>query len=1221
MKHAPRRFVGAALAAGMLFSSVAAGMPQTLNSLVAYAGANDFNWNIYAKKDAAWWNSSEAAALADEMIQYQLPDGGWRKDMKNTSTTGSWGKSTIDNNATWGQIRFLASVYNATRTEKYKTACLKGIDLLIKGQYANGGWPQVFNDAGTYHAHITYNDKAMVSVMEIMLDISQKSGAFSWIDSSYQKKADKAVDKGIECFLNTQITVNGTLTAWCQQHNENTLEPDYARAYELPSVCTSESAEIVTFMRSLPDAKKSAAVIRSINAAVRWFDSVKIENKKWGWNSDKTDKVLTNASGSTIWARFYDLKNSKPMFSDRDGKAYTDVTKISLERRTGYAWYGTWCAKNIQLGTLPEPQEDPVTPPDQKKGTHLYVGYSDQVQNYRTIQAAVDAAAKLNPSSEDTRVSIHIAPGTYREQVQVNTPYISFINDTPSKEVKITWYYGIGYKYYSMGSDGYYDAANAKSKSAKGEATRWGSAVALRNKAAYFRAEYITFENSFNRYVTDEEIADGVEPSGSQSITFQRKKGADVTSKTATERAAAIAVEGDYSEFYKCTFLGSQDTLYTRGAHEYFRECHIEGNTDYIFGQGDCIFQQCELQWAGYSDKAVGGYITAKTNTGKYLFYNCDVTAASGMKVGSGCFGRPRSGDADVAFVNTKLQSESMISAAGWGKMSSNDPANANFKEYNTTANGKAVNTSGRIKNTVKSSGNGLDVDTYLNGWKPYYYSYSGTPSQPSTETPISGTLIKDLTSAVNDYSSLWEIDSALAAGSRVYTDRAGVTYAEIPEKLVGAEVIVPPCDAKKIQTDLAVFTANDDITVYIVLDSRVTAVPAWLSGWERTSMTVKNSQDVVYNIYSRAFKSGERVTLGSNGQTSGCTGYAVLAAKTETMLSGDVNMDGKLDVADLVILQKWLLAVPGTNLANWEAADLGKDGKLDVFDMILMKRALVDRAQAPAVTTVTIVTTGTTTTTAQAAETVSLYESADFKFSGKVYIVGDSTVCNYDAAAQQNQNRCGWGMKLGEQYNGVTVTNLARAGRSSRSFQNDAEYRTMCDSIGKGDYLFVQFGHNDEKTEDAARGTYPGLDFSSLDSEGKNASGQYSYEWVLLNKYVRVAREKGASVVLVTPVTRRSSNGSANIKSHTAYAEGLIALGKEYQIPVIDMTAKTAELYAQLYAAGGADATAEMHCYTDDTRTTIDNTHLSIKGSAIIADMIAAETADLRLRIAERRR
>lgn len=942
MKRKTKRAASVMLAAGMLMSAVTPVMPQIITSINVYAGENDFSWSTYSKKDTEWWKSSEATALADEMIQYQLSDGGWRKDMK-TETTGSWNKSTIDNNATWGQIRFLASVYNATGTEKYKTSCLKGIDLLLNGQYSNGGWPQVFDDAGTYHAHITYNDKAMVSVLEVLQEVSNKSGAFAWVDSNYQKKAGNAVDKGIQCILNTQITVNGTLTAWCQQHDENSLAPASARAYELPSICTSESAEIVTFLRSLPEAKRTADVVRSINAAVRWFDAVKIENKKWDWNSDKSDKVLTDSSGSTIWARFYDLENSKPLFSDRDGLAYTDVTQISLERRTGYAWYGTWCANNIKLGTLPEPEDPIVTPPTQ--GTHLYVGYSNQANNYGTIQAAVNAAAKLNPSSEETRVSIHIAPGTYREQVRVNTPYISFINDTPSKEVKITWYYGIGYQYYSMGSDGYYNADNAKNKSAKGEAARWGSAVALHTNATYFRAEYITFENSFNRYVTDEEIADGVEPSGSQSITFQRQKGVDVTSKTATERAAAIAVEGDYSEFYKCTFLGSQDTLFTRGEHEYFRECHIEGNTDYIFGQGTCIFQSCDLQWAGYSDKAVGGYITAIKDEGKYLFYDCNVTGASNMKVGAGNFGRPWGPAADVAFVNTKLQSNDMISSAGWASMSGNTPENANFKEYNTTVNGKAVDTSGRISNTVQSSGNGLDVETYLNGWVPYYYNNAGTPSQPVE--PISGTLIKDLTPNGYALPNLWKIDTDLQIGDLIYTDRNGVTYTELPSGLIGAEAIVTPCDAKKVESELAKFTANGDITVYVVLDNRVTTTPSWLSGYTKTGLTAKNNNNVVYDLYARDYKSGETVSLEANGQSTGCVGYTVFVAKANAApveVIGDVNMDGAFNAADAVLLQKWLLAVPDTYLANWEAADFCKDNKLDVFDLCMMKRELIER-------------------------------------------------------------------------------------------------------------------------------------------------------------------------------------------------------------------------------------------------------------------------------------
>ena len=873
MKRSSKQAASILLAAGMVMSTAAPLIPQTQSGLIAYAGENDFSWSAYSKKDSSWWSSYEATSLADEMIAYQLSDGGWRKDMKN-ATTGSWNKSTIDNNATWGQIRFLASVYKATGNSKYKSACLKGLDLLINGQYSNGGWPQVFNDAGTYHAHITYNDSAMVQVLKIMLEVSQKSGAFSWVDSSYQSKAENAVNKGISCILKTQIKVNGTLTAWGQQHDEYTLAPAAARAYELPSVCTSESAGIVDFLRSLPDSKKSADVIRSINAAVRWFDSVKIENRKWDWNSDKSDKVVTYSSGSTIWARFYDLQYCKPLFADRDGKAYSDVTQISQERRTGYSWYGTWCANNIKLGTLPEPSSSST----QTQGTHLYVGYSNKSNNYNTIQAAVNAAASKNPSSEQTRVSIHIAPGTYREQVRVNTPYISFVNDDPSKEVKITWYYGIGYKYYSMGSDGYYNSSNAKSKSSKGEATRWGSAVALHTSASHFRAENITFENSFNRYVTDEEIADGVQVSGSESITFQRYKGADVKSKTATERAAAIAIEGDYSEFYNCKFLGSQDTLFTRGEHEYFRNCRIEGNTDYIFGQGTCVFQTCDLVWTGYTDRAVGGYITAAKSEGKYLFTDCNVYGTNGMYVGSGYFGRPWGPYADVAFVNTKLSSENMITSAGWTSMSGNQPQNAKFKEYNTTANGYGVNTSGRVSGTVRYSASGLDVYSYLSGWTPYYLNYSGAVV---TVDPISGKLVKDLT--VSDYENAadWAINNSFGYGSLLFGDR-DFTATSVPSYLVGAEAIKTACDSKTVTSDLGTFTAGSDITVYTAVDSRVTSsgLPSWLSSWTKTGDSIYTSNDLTLEIFKKTYSKGSQITLGTNGGSTGCVNYIVLVTE-----------------------------------------------------------------------------------------------------------------------------------------------------------------------------------------------------------------------------------------------------------------------------------------------------------------------------------------------------
>lgn len=366
-------------------------------------------------------------------------------------------------------------------------------------------------------------------------------------------------------------------------------------------------------------------------------------------------------------------------------------------------------------------------------GTDLYVGYSGKSNNYNTMREAVAQAKSINPSSESERVTIHIAPGTYREQILLETPYVTFVNDEPSKgDVILTWYYGIGYKYYSVGSDGRYNASNAASKSAKAEPTqRWGATVQVQPNANYFRAENIVFENSFNRYVTNEELADGVEPSGSQSITFDRTaSGADVQSKAATERGAAMSVEGSYAEFFGCEFYGSQDTLYTGGSAGYFKNCKIEGNTDYIFGKGDYVFEDCELSFKGYSASAAGGYITAaREQTKGYLFYNCDITAADDLVVSPGYLGRPWRDTAAVMFYNTTVEYAGLIKDEGWTSMSGVDPTAATFKEYNTTlTDGTAVDLSSRKGSVISASdAASVSVAGWFSGWTPAYLNKSAS--------------------------------------------------------------------------------------------------------------------------------------------------------------------------------------------------------------------------------------------------------------------------------------------------------------------------------------------------------------------------------------------------------------------------------------------------------------------------------------------------------------
>ena len=359
--------------------------------------------------------------------------------------------------------------------------------------------------------------------------------------------------------------------------------------------------------------------------------------------------------------------------------------------------------------------------------TDLYVGYPGKGNNFNTVQEAVNKAASIKPSKEDDRVTIHIAPKTYRQQIVVNTPYITFINDEPlNGDVVLTFYYGIGYKYYSVNDKGFFDQKLFEKKSQKRSGVRsWGATVHILGGASYFKAKNIIFENSFNRYMTEEEIKDGVELSMESGIQAVRTMNLDVKAKDSTERAAAISIEAGYAEFLNCKFYSSQDTLYTGGSPSYFKNCLIEGETDYIFGPGNAVFDRCELRWKGFSVSPKGGHITAAKSTGTgYLMYNCKVTKNKALSVKVGDFGRPWGVTAKVLYINTILEDSTTITNEGWGAMSGVQPETIEgFKEYGTKlANGAIVNTSQRKGHIIsKEEAERIDIKKYMNDWTPSF--------------------------------------------------------------------------------------------------------------------------------------------------------------------------------------------------------------------------------------------------------------------------------------------------------------------------------------------------------------------------------------------------------------------------------------------------------------------------------------------------------------------
>lgn len=320
-------------------------------------------WTSWAAHlDPEFFSTAEAARIGDNLLLYQQTTGGWPKNIDMAKKLSDSEKkkveaqktnvkeSTIDNRATSTEIIYLSKLYNATGNSRYKDAVMKGMQYLFDAQYDNGGWPQFYPRNKGYYTHITYNDDAMINVMKIMRDASLGKAPFAFFPDSVKQKAKIALDKSIDCILKTQYVQNGKLTVWCAQHDENTLKPANARAFELASLSGQESDDIVLFLMSL--SKPSQAIVNSVEAAVEWFHNTEIDGYKREYfkNADgKKDwrlvKCADGEESKPLWARFYTLDGNRPFFCDRDGVMKFDVSEIDHERRNGYSWYNSEALK------------------------------------------------------------------------------------------------------------------------------------------------------------------------------------------------------------------------------------------------------------------------------------------------------------------------------------------------------------------------------------------------------------------------------------------------------------------------------------------------------------------------------------------------------------------------------------------------------------------------------------------------------------------------------------------------------------------------------------------------------------------------------------------------------------------------------------------------------------------------------------------------------------
>ncbi|WP_198663172.1 pectate lyase [Paraliobacillus zengyii] len=653
----------------------------------------------------------QAIEEADNLLTWQMDHGGWTKNWPQIYTRpwdglesrSEWiedGKElgTIDNNATITEMLYLAQVYQETKDSKYQDSLEKALDFLFELQYPTGGFAQVYPARGNYSDYVTFNDEAMVNVLELMDLVAERKYPFDsdLISDEYLVKVNSSIDLAVDYILQAQIEVDGVLTAWCAQHDPITYEAKEARSYEHPSISGQESVGIIRYLMSRP---QTVRINQSVKAALEWLDEVKLENTRY-ISGDPNDEYFVEDTNSTAWYRFYEIGTNKPIFSGRDGVIKYDIMEIEEERRNGYSWGGHWGTSLLDIAQQTGNYTNKVfvqvaeTKSVDTFGRTLAEGNVKELEgqmkslaeidstitvaqdgsgDYDTVQSAIDAV----PSNNSQTVMIYVKNGTYKEVITVpaNKPFITLIGED-EKETVIT-----------------YDNYAGRDNGVGGTLGTSGSA------SAYLRAddlivENITFENSF-----------------------------DETTDTTGTQAVALYASGDRLYFKNVSFIGNQDTLYVNAGTHYYDNVYVEGDVDFIFGAARVVFANSVIHSFDRGSESTNGYVTAASTliSDEYGMMIMNSKLTSDAAAGTVYLGRPWPSGGNPNAIGSVLIKNSELGAHinpdGWTSMSGLQPEDARLFEYKNTGPGAVVNDSRRQLTDEEAAE--WTVENVLKGWNP----------------------------------------------------------------------------------------------------------------------------------------------------------------------------------------------------------------------------------------------------------------------------------------------------------------------------------------------------------------------------------------------------------------------------------------------------------------------------------------------------------------------
>ena len=636
------------------------------------------------------YQPTELAAIADNILLFQKANGGWAKNYdvfailtpaqkdsvraaRNTTNT------TFDNGSTYNQIAALATAWYALKAastadkrpgstadkrpastpDRYSAAALRGLEFILQAQYDSGGWPQYYPLETDYSRHITFNDGAYEGIIRLLEAILDHQPQYDFVDARMRGRLAAAYKKGLECILKLQINDGGAPTAWCQQYDEVTLQPAWARKFEPPSICNKESADLVLFLMTIDH--PSAEIVASVENAVEWFKASRIyatrvktipaERMVTPFRVSTSDRVVvTDSAAPPIWTRYYELGTHRPMFCNRDSKVVYSLAEVTRERRDGYGWY-TYSPQEV-LNEYPSWYA-------RWSGHKTLTVAADGSGDYRTVQAAFDACA--------SGTTVFIRPGVYREKLVLGAgkDHVIVIGDDAATTILT------------------YDDH-------PGMVAPNGDSINTRNSYSV-------------RIDADDVVA--------RDLTIRNDAG------FTAGQAVGLEARGDRLAFGHCRIVGNQDILFLNSetSRQYYRDCYIEGTTDFIFGAATAWFEKCTIH--SKKNSHVTAASTPQAHVYGFVFDSCTLTGDPSLDRVS--LGRPWRPYACVIYLHCWLDHH--ILPDGWANWNKTDSyKTARYSEFDDQ--GPGANPAARVPwshQLTAGEATKITLSNVMGNWNP----------------------------------------------------------------------------------------------------------------------------------------------------------------------------------------------------------------------------------------------------------------------------------------------------------------------------------------------------------------------------------------------------------------------------------------------------------------------------------------------------------------------